>query len=49
MLNIEIVFSFIYNFYGAFLRINKDVKLPYSKIRGAFKIPLSNKETVIKI
>ncbi len=34
---------------NAFLRINKDVKLPYSKIRGAFKIPLSNKETVIKI
>ncbi|GGF82931.1 DUF5695 domain-containing protein [Wenyingzhuangia marina] len=33
----------------AYLRVNKEVKLPYTKIRGAFKIPLSKKETIIKI
>ncbi|MFI1773480.1 DUF5695 domain-containing protein [Thalassobellus citreus] len=32
----------------AYLRVNKDLNLQYSKIRGAYKIPLSSKQTVIK-
>lgn len=34
---------------NAYLRIDKDVKLPYEKIRGAYKIALKNKTIQIKL
>ena len=34
---------------NAYLRINKDVNLPYEKIRGAYKIALKNKAIQIKL
>ena len=34
---------------NAYLRINKDIELPYEKVRGAFEIPLQKKSLTIKL
>ncbi len=34
---------------NAYLRVNKDIQLPYSKVRGAYEIPLQKKTIQIKI
>jgi len=33
----------------AFLRIDKNIELPYEKTRGAYKIPLRNNSITIKL
>jgi hypothetical protein len=34
---------------NAYLRINKDITLPYTKERGAYEIPLQKKSLTIKL
>ncbi len=34
---------------NAYLRLNKDLELPYSNVRGAFEIPLQKKSLTIKL
>jgi hypothetical protein len=34
---------------NAYLRVNNDIELPYTKVRGAYQIPLQKKSLQIKL